>query len=360
MGGGGTGKGNEAYLDTYTWLSEDVSMPITITSVDGNLDSDMDMLSDYVERCTTGTNPALADSDMDTVGDFVETRGGMPGVNTDGDALVNALDDDDDGDCVPTRLEDPDGNGDPTDDDTDMDTRPNYVDVDDDRDGILPCMEDPNGNGDPTDDDADMDGVPNYLEIDSDGDCALSATVPDIACQDNADACIDEPEDANGYMDTDGCPEPDRDSDGVPDDIDNCPDAPNPAQEDLDEDDEGDACDADIDGDGLLNACEIPEASACPAQCADICDGLLDCDGCAATDPRLADTDEGGLPDGAEVARGGDPLAPADDPLPGLISGGGVYTCGARPGESSPFLWLSLLALGFTALRRGARRSGGP
>ncbi|AHM59698.1 bacterial ig-like domain-containing protein [Flammeovirgaceae bacterium 311] len=45
----------------------------------------------------------------------------------------------------------------------------------------------------------------------------------------------------------------DSDEDGIPDSEDNCPSVPNPDQEDMDEDGEGDACDNDIDGDGLVN-----------------------------------------------------------------------------------------------------------
>jgi hypothetical protein len=44
---------------------------------------------------------------------------------------------------------------------------------------------------------------------------------------------------------------PDTDGDGTPDLDDNCPTAANPDQEDLDNDGQGDACDADDDGDGV-------------------------------------------------------------------------------------------------------------
>ncbi|MBN2013763.1 MAG: hypothetical protein JW778_01145 [Candidatus Altiarchaeota archaeon] len=43
----------------------------------------------------------------------------------------------------------------------------------------------------------------------------------------------------------------DTDGDGVPDASDNCPSDPNPGQDDLDEDDVGDVCDCDADGDGV-------------------------------------------------------------------------------------------------------------
>ena len=48
-------------------------------------------------------------------------------------------------------------------------------------------------------------------------------------------------------------PVPDSDSDGVEDDVDNCPDLANPDQVDLDQDGAGDACDTDDDGDGVVD-----------------------------------------------------------------------------------------------------------
>jgi OOP family OmpA-OmpF porin len=40
---------------------------------------------------------------------------------------------------------------------------------------------------------------------------------------DNEDRCPSEPEDRDGFEDTDGCPEPDNDRDGIADDDDECP-----------------------------------------------------------------------------------------------------------------------------------------
>jgi outer membrane protein OmpA-like peptidoglycan-associated protein len=76
---------------------------------------------------------------------------------------------------------------------------------------------------------------------------------------DDIDACPNDPEDHLGSDPSDGCPlPPDRDNDGVPDEYDRCPDQP----EDKDGIDDGDGCpedDADKDG--------IPDAQdACPKQ----------------------------------------------------------------------------------------------
>jgi FKBP-type peptidyl-prolyl cis-trans isomerase len=79
--------------------------------------------------------------------------------------LVENTDHDNDG--IPSILEDPDGDGDPRNDDTDGDNIPNYFDTDDDGDGKETKDEDTNGNGDLTDDDTDGDGIPNYLDSDN-------------------------------------------------------------------------------------------------------------------------------------------------------------------------------------------------
>lgn len=79
--------------------------------------------------------------------------------------LIENTDHDNDG--MASILEDPDGDGDPRNDDTDSDGVPNYFDTDDDGDGRLTKDEDTNGNGDLTDDDTDGDGIPNYLDEDN-------------------------------------------------------------------------------------------------------------------------------------------------------------------------------------------------
>ena len=45
---------------------------------------------------------------------------------------------------------------------------------------------------------------------------------------DDLDKCPDDPEDRDGFEDDDGCPDPDNDQDGVPDVQDKCPNDPGP------------------------------------------------------------------------------------------------------------------------------------
>ena len=72
---------------------------------------------------------------------------------------------DHDNDGIASIDEDPDGDGDPREDDTDGNIVPNYLDTDDDGDGILTRNEDANGDGDPTNDFSDPDNptLPDYL-----------------------------------------------------------------------------------------------------------------------------------------------------------------------------------------------------
>jgi subtilisin family serine protease len=77
----------------------------------------------------------------------------------------------------------------------------------------------------------------------------------------------------------------DADGDGYNHDADNCPLTSNPGQTDADGDDQGDACDADDDNDGLSDAFELS----------------------IGTDPLRVDTDGDGLTDYAEVSYDGNP-----------------------------------------------------
>jgi outer membrane protein OmpA-like peptidoglycan-associated protein len=112
-------------------------------------------------------------------------------------------------------------------------------------------------------------GCPVLTPKDRDGD-----GIPD-----DIDKCPDQPEDKDGYLDEDGCPDPDNDQDGVPDVVDRCPNNPGPIS--------NFGCPVrDRDGDGIPD-----NLDKCPDEPEDR-DGFQDEDGC----PDL-DNDQDGVPD---------------------------------------------------------------
>lgn len=104
----------------------------------------------------------------------------------------------------------------------------------------------------------------------------------------------------------------DSDGDGIDDAFDNCPNTANADQKDFDSDGIGDACDPDIDNDGIPNSYETAHGLD-PYNAAD---ALLDPDNDGlnnlaeyqhGTDINNPDTDGDGMNDGAEVAAGRNP-----------------------------------------------------
>jgi outer membrane protein OmpA-like peptidoglycan-associated protein len=88
---------------------------------------------------------------------------------------------------------------------------------------------------------------------------------------DPEDACVEEPEDADGFEDADGCPDLDNDADRVRDADDGCP----LVAEDRDGFEDADGCpEPDNDGDGILDVDD-----RCPFD-AEIVNGVDDADGC--------------------------------------------------------------------------------
>jgi large repetitive protein len=103
---------------------------------------------------------------------------------------------------------------------------------------------------------------------------------------DDVDRCPDIPEDKDSFEDEDGCPDPDNDKDGILDAADKCP----LEAEDKDGFEDEDGCpDPDNDQDGILDA-----ADKCPIEAEDK-DGFEDEDGCL--DP---DNDKDGILDTAD------------------------------------------------------------
>ncbi len=99
-----------------------------------------------------------------------------------------------------------------------------------------------------------------------------------------ADQCPTEPEDKDGYEDSDGCPDRDNDLDTIPDKDDKCPGQ----AEDQDAFQDQDGCpEPDNDTDGIPDT-----GDRCPSQ-PESKNGYKDDDGC----PDEADTDNDGVPD---------------------------------------------------------------
>ncbi len=335
-------KGNDALLDTYTWLDDDRGGPFVVTVADATLDTDGDGLPDAEEDCVTGTDPDLADTDADGLSDrsevdnqvsdpldpdtdddgvqdgdevedevlLADTDGdGDPDVadpdddgdsvptlfegddDADGDGTPNFRDDDDDDDGVATLDEDPDEDGDPTNDDTDADSVLDFLDDDDDNDSLV--VEDPDGDGDPANDDTDGDGLADHLDPDDDDDL-----IPTIAEWDlDGDLVADD-------ADSDGTPnhlDPDDDGDGLPSALEGTDDTDGDSFPDfLDDDSDADGVPDGVDGPVDLDGDSIPgfQDPDDDGDTIDTTDELLETgeDGdCASSEP--GDLDGDGIPD---------------------------------------------------------------
>jgi hypothetical protein len=139
------------------------------------------------------------------------------------------------------------------------------------------------------------------LEVCAEGtlECLGEAPVKEI-CDGQDNDCDGEIDEEFGDLDGDGIPDcldDDMDGDGVDNSDDNCPETPNPAQENLDLDFQGDACDPDKDGDLDPDETDCaPLDGSVGHKATEVCNGIDDdCD--EAIDEGFADLDSDGIAD---------------------------------------------------------------
>ncbi len=372
-------------------------------------DTDGDGIDDTVEE-DLGTDPLNPDTDGDgrPDGDEIGPNPDDP-WNQDGDDLINPLDPDDDGDGVDTIDETRDGtdpdDADSDDDglidglegrrDDDGDGRPNGLDPDSDNDLILdgtesgvtddnrhpdtnPASEnfvpdaDPATTTDPFDADTDDGTVPDGTEDSNrNGRIDPGETDPNIGADDlsrpdaDGDNLTDEAEGIAGTDPNDA----DSDDDGVPDGRDGL--------DDTDGDGVVNALDPDSDGDGILDGTEtgVTRDTAGPDTDQTSPNFVPDADPSTTTDPRDADTDDGGVTDGREDTNhngridgaetdplfgdddfgsngnGDDPFGDNGDNINGDDDGPSIHGsgCAVAGGQSQSVPWPLLLGLAAVA-----------
>ncbi len=277
----------------------------------GLIDSDGDGIVDSLDNCPNHINPTQLDVDEDGLGDHCDT-------DRDGDTIFNANDN------CPEHF-----NPDQSDQDNDGlgDACEGTGDVDDD--GIEDAVDNCPLNFNPTQLDADEDGFGDHCDPDRDGDSLVDANDncpghfnPDQSDRDNdglGDAC-----EGTG----------DLDNDGVEDGVDNCPLNFNPTQLDVDKDGFGDPCDPDRDGDDLIDVNDNCPGHFNPDQSdqnndgvGDACEEAGDVDGDGVENfldncrnnfnPTQLDVDEDGLGDSCDPDRDGDNRYDGQDNCPG-------------------------------------------
>ncbi len=215
--GDGCANDIEIALGTKPWQAGDV--PSSCVMPEGE-DSDQDGLIDELDNCPSIANPGQWDKDLDGQGNECDADIDGDQCNNDieialGTKVWNAQ-------SVPLNCTMPSG-------------------PDSDNDGVADSADNCPNTSNPGQWDKDGDQQGNECDDDIDGD-GYSNEVEALA--------------GTKIWDAKSFPS-DSDSDGIADAQDNCPNETNTDQADLDNDQQGDVCDRDIDGDGHDNYSEI-------------------------------------------------------------------------------------------------------
>lgn len=251
-------------------------------------DADRDGLTD-AEELALGTDPNDGDSDDDGVSDGQERE---PGADSDDDGAINALDVDSDDDGLTDAQELGYERGHP---DTDL------------RRMLFVADADPSSTTDPTRADTDGGGAADGVEdLNRNGRVDEGETNPNDP-EDDGDAPVDS--DGDGLTDameaelgTDPM-DADSDDDGLLDGLE-------PRDVDSDGDGTKDVLDPDSDDDGLTDGLEAGVGER-PVD-SDPAVFRADADPSTTTNPRVADTDGGGVADGVEDANGNGRVDPGE------------------------------------------------
>ena len=283
----------------------------------GGVDTDMDGVPDAIDNCPTMANNSQIDTDGDGIGDACENDTDGDGIPDNVDCgpldstnvlMIGAICNDGDSttifdvvtfDCICRGSKDTDGDGVPD----ISDNCPNMANanqLDTDGDGI----------GDVCDTDDDNDGVLDTVDCNP-LDSLRTFKIGDI-CNDGNAGTINDAINANCQC----AGQPDLDGDGIANSQDNCVAINNPNQADNDNDGAGDVCDADDDNDGVMDAVDCAPFDASIAYsigdpCDDRdsttindiitsdcnCNGIMDMDGDGVVDsldicPTIANADQ--------------------------------------------------------------------